>query len=192
MNNETLLRCEWASADPIYIHYHDEEWSVPCRDDSKLFEMLSLEGAQAGLTWITILKRRDAYKQVFDNFDPLKISSYDATKISALLNDSRIVRNKQKIRSVVTNARAFLKVQDECGSFDTYIWRFVNGEPKINCFSALADIPASTMESVAMSKDLKKRGFSFVGPTICYAFMQACGLVNNHTARCYKFPCQVK
>jgi DNA-3-methyladenine glycosylase I len=192
MNNEPLLRCEWASADPLYIRYHDEEWSIPCRDDGKLFEMLSLEGAQAGLSWITILKRRDAYRQAFDNFDPLVVAAYDETKIASLLSDERIIRNEQKIRSVVKNARAFLKVQEEYGSFATYIWRFVGGEPKINCFHAITDIPASTLESAAMSKDLKKRGFSFVGPTICYAFMQACGLVNDHTARCYQFPCRLK
>ena len=151
--------------------------------------MLSLEGAQAGLSWITILKRQAAYKELFDNFQPDIVAKYDEAKIETLLQDARIIRNKLKINSVVTNAQAFLKIQEEFGSFDAYIWQFVGGQPKINCFQSLSDIPAKTPESEAMSKDLKKRGFKFVGATICYAYMQACGMVNDHTANCFKYPC---
>ncbi len=185
----TVQRCEWCSDDPIYQAYHDEVWGKPVHDDRQLFEMLSLEGAQAGLSWITILKRQEAYQELFDNFVPEIVANYDESKIASLLENKRIIRNKLKINSVVTNAQVFLKVQVEFGTFDDYIWGFVGGEPKINCFQTIAEIPAKTTESEAMSKDLKKRGFKFVGATICYAFMQACGMVNDHTKQCYKFPC---
>jgi len=185
----TIQRCEWCGDDPLYQQYHDEVWGVPVHDDRQLFEMLCLEGAQAGLSWITILRRADAYRELFDNFDANVIIHYDANKIDTLLQDERIIRNRLKVNSVVTNAKAFLAVQEEFGSFDTYIWGFVGGEPTINCFQALSDVPAKTPESDAMSKDLKKRGFKFVGATICYAYMQACGMVNDHTANCFKYPC---
>lgn len=185
----TKQRCEWVSEDPLYITYHDEVWGVPVHDDRQLFEMLSLEGAQAGLSWITILKRQADYKLLFDDFMPEIVAQYDKAKIAALLDDARIIRNKLKVNSVVTNAQAFLQVQAEFSSFDAYIWGFVGGEPIINCFETLGDVPAQTDISQKMSKDLKKRGFKFVGPTICYAFMQACGMVNDHTAQCYKYPC---
>ncbi len=182
-------RCEWAGSDPLYIAYHDEEWGVPVHDDRDLFEFLILEGAQAGLSWITILKRREGYRAAFDNFDVEKVAAYDEDKIAALLQDERIIRNKLKVRAAVKNAQAYILVQQQFGSFDNYIWGFVCGQPKVNCFKTLDDVPAYTPESEAMSKDLKKRGFTFVGPTICYAFMQACGMVNDHTADCFKYPC---
>lgn len=185
----TKQRCGWVSDDPLYIAYHDKIWGIPVHDDRQLFEMLSLEGAQAGLSWITILKRQENYKLLFDDFVPEIVAQYDATKIDALLQDARIIRNKLKVNSVITNAQAFLKVQAEFGSFDSYIWAFVDGKPIVNCFQTLRDVPAKTAISEAMSKDLKKRGFKFVGATICYAFMQACGMVNDHTAQCYKYPC---
>lgn len=184
-----VVRCEWPGDDPLYQQYHDEVWGEPVHDDRQLFEMLSLEGAQAGLSWITILKRQASYKALFDNFEAAIVAQYDAAKIAALLADERIIRNKAKVNSVVTNAQAFLKVQEEFGSFDAYIWGFVGGETKVNCFQTLNDVPAQTEASQAMSKDLKKLGFKFVGPTICYAFMQACGMVNDHTAQCFKHPC---
>ncbi len=183
------LRCEWCTDDPIYHAYHDDIWGEPVHDDRLLFEMLSLEGAQAGLSWITILKRQQAYQELFDNFHPEIVAQYDEVKIEALLQDKRIIRNKLKIRSVVTNAQSFLKIQAEFGSFDSYIWQFVDGIPKINCWETIADVPAKTSESELMSKDLKKRGFKFVGATICYAYMQACGMVNDHTKQCFKYPC---
>src|SRR5699024_2893655 len=183
----TKKRCDWVTIDPIYIDYHDHEWGRPTYDDQKLFEMLSREGAQAGLSWITILKRRENYRDAFDQFDPGKVSQYDDRKIAALLQNKGIIRNKRKIKSVVTNARAFLRVQEEFGSFAAYIWRFVGGRPMLNDWATHADVPASTAESTAMSKDLKKRGFSFVGPTICYAFMQATGMVNDHTKDCFLY-----
>lgn len=184
-----LNRCEWCIGNSIYEQYHDEFWGTPVHDDRLLFEMLSLEGAQAGLSWITILNRQEAYRECFDNFEPEIVARYDEAKINELMQNARIIRNQAKIRSVVTNAQAFLEVQKEFGSFDTYIWQFVGGAPKINCVPTISDIPAKTPESEAMSKALKKRGFKFVGPTICYAYMQACGLVNDHTAQCYKYPC---
>ena len=190
VSNPAVPRCNWALSDPQYTAYHDDEWGVPVHDDRRFFEMVCLEGAQAGLSWITILKRRSSYELLFDNFDPLIVAQYTETKIAALMSDARIIRNALKIRSAVSNAQAFLKVQAEFGSFDTYIWRFVDGKPKINCFKALSEIPARTSLSDAMSKDLKKRGFSFIGSTICYAFMQSCGLVNDHIEGCFKFPCQ--
>ena len=183
------LRCEWCTVDPIYQAYHDDIWGEPVHDDRLLFEMLSLEGAQAGLSWITILKRQEAYKELFYNFHPEIVAQYDEVKIESLLQDKRIIRNKLKVHSVVSNAQAFLKVQEEFGSFDAYIWQFVNNTPKINCWETIADVPAKTPESEMMSKDLKKRGFKFVGATICYAYMQACGMVNDHTKQCFKYPC---
>jgi DNA-3-methyladenine glycosylase I len=178
------MRCSWAGTDPLYVKYHDEEWGVPLHDDRRLFEMLTLEGAQAGLSWITILRKRPAYRKAFDNFDPKKVSRYDAKKKRALMADAGIVRNRLKIDSTITNARAFLDVQKEFGSFDAYIWQFVGGKPVDNRRKTMKDVPVSTPESDAMSKDLKKRGFRFVGTTICYAFMQATGMVNDHIAGC--------
>lgn len=182
-----MKRCEWAGNDPLYVAYHDREWGIPEHDDRKLFEMLILEGAQAGLSWSTILKKRENYRRAFDNFDPNIVAQYGNEKIAALLSDEGIVRNRLKINAGVQNARAFLQVQDEFGSFDAYIWRFVDGEPLVNASEDLNQIPAQTPESEAMSKDLKKRGFSFVGPTICYAFMQAVGMVNDHVIDCFRY-----
>jgi len=179
-------RCGWAGADPLYVAYHDEEWGVPVHDDQTLFEFLILEGAQAGLSWSTILNKRENYRRAFDNFDPKKVAAYDEAKVAELLSDPGIVRNKLKVRSAVANARAFLAVQEEFGRFDAYIWQFVGGQPKQNGWRTLAEIPAQTAESEAMSKDLRRRGFNFVGPTICYAFMQAVGMVNDHTVDCFR------
>jgi len=180
-------RCPWGITHPLYVTYHDEEWGVPEHDYRKLLEMLLLEGAQAGLSWLTILKRRESYRAAFDNFDPVKIAAYDEAKAAALLADPGIIRNRLKVAAFITNARAFLAVQEEFGTFDAYIWQFVGGQPKINAWQSLSEIPAETDEARAMSKDLKKRGFTFVGPTICYAFMQACGLVNDHTVDCFRY-----
>lgn len=180
-------RCGWSTSDPLYITYHDTEWGVPVRDDQKLFEFLVLEGAQAGLSWITILRKRDAFRQAFDQFDPVKVATYGDAKVAALMNDPGIIRNRAKINAAIGNARAFLKVQEEFGSFDAYIWRFVNGLPIQNEWRSLNEIPAKTKESEAMSKDLLKRGFKFVGPTICYAHMQATGMVNDHTTDCFRY-----
>ncbi len=180
-------RCTWAPlAKPLYLAYHDQQWGVPVHDDRVLFEMLILEGAQAGLSWETILNKRAAYARAFDRFDPRKVAAYDARKVRALLADAGIVRNRLKIASAITNARAFLAVQEECGSFDRYIWGFVGGTPKQNAWTRHSKIPARTPESEAMSRDLKRRGFKFVGSTICYAFMQACGLVNDHLTTCFR------
>jgi DNA-3-methyladenine glycosylase I len=173
--------------EPLFVAYHDEEWGVPVHDDRLLFEFLILEGAQAGLSWSTILKKRDNYRQAFDNFDPVKVATYDGDKVMELLSNPGIVRNKLKVRSAIRNAEAFLMVQREFSSFDAYIWDFVGGMPKINAFNTLSEIPAETEESRAMSKDLKARGFNFVGPTICYAFMQAVGMVNDHTVDCFRY-----
>jgi len=178
------MRCTWAGSDPLYLRYHDEEWGVPVHDDRHLFEMLILEGAQAGLSWITILRKRPAYRKAFDRFDPKKIARYDARKKRALLADPGIVRNRLKIDAAVINARAFLAVQKEFGSFDAYIWSFVGGAPRVNRPATMKDVPARTAESDAMSRDLKKRGFKFVGSTICYAFMQAVGMADDHVAGC--------
>jgi DNA-3-methyladenine glycosylase I len=181
-------RCAWAGiSDPLYLAYHDEEWGVPIHDDRLLFEFLVLEGAQAGLSWSTILKKRDNYRQAFDHFDAEKVAAYDEQKIAELLSNPGIVRNKLKIHAAIQNANAFLAVRQAFGSFDAYIWQFVGGKPKINAWKTLRDIPAETDESRAMSKDLLKRGFKFVGPTICYAFMQAVGLVNDHTVDCFRY-----
>ncbi len=179
-------RCAWAGSDPLYQKYHDEEWGVPVHDDRKLFEMLILEGAQAGLSWITILRKRENYRKAFDKFDVKKVAAYRRAKIESLLKDAGIVRNRLKVEGTVRNARAFLAVQEEFGSFDAYIWQFVGGRQKRNDFRSLKEIPPSTPESDAMSKDLKKRGFTFVGSTICYAFMQAVGMVDDHTRGCFR------
>jgi DNA-3-methyladenine glycosylase I len=184
----TKTRCGWCGDDPLYVAYHDEEWGQACHDDARFFEMLILEGMQAGLSWITILRKRENFRQALDNFDPHKIIAYDPSKIEALMQNKGIIRNRLKIESTVKNARAFLAIQEEFGSFDAYIWQFVGGKPIINNFKTLGDIPAKTVEAEAMSKDLKKRGFKFVGPTICYAFMQACGMVNDHVADCFLHP----
>lgn len=179
-------RCGWVTNQPLYIRYHDEEWGVPVHDDQKLFEMLILEGAQAGLSWWTILQKREHYRKVFDQFDAVKIAEYDENKLRTLLQDPGIVRNRLKIRAAVTNARAFLKVQQQYGSFDEYIWSFVDGVPKQNGWDSLTQVPVCTPESDAMSKSLKKNGFTFVGSTICYSFMQAVGMVNDHVIDCFR------
>src|SRR6266487_5746480 len=178
------MRCEWATNDRL-IRYHDEEWGVPVHEDRRLFEFLILEGAQAGLSWDTILKKREHYRKVFDNFDVEKVARYGARKVEQLLADPGIIRNRLKIAAAVQNAKAFLAVQAEFGSFDRYIWQFVGGKPRVNAWKPRQPIPASTAESDAMSKDLKKRGFTFVGSTICYAFMQATGMVNDHAVECF-------
>ena len=180
------IRCPWAGSDPLYLRYHDEEWGVPVHDDRHFFEMLVLEGAQAGLAWITILRKREGYRDAFDGFDPVAVARYDDRRVEALLANPAIVRNRLKVESAVGNARAFLRVQDEHGSFDRYVWRFVDGRPRQNRWRTMADVPAETAESRAMSRDLKRRGFRFVGPTICYAFMQATGLVNDHLVDCFR------
>ena len=179
-------RCGWAGDDPLYINYHDTEWGVPLHEDRKLFEFLILEGAQAGLSWITILKKRTNYRKAFQNFDPRKVAEYDSARVKKLLSDPGIVRNKLKIEAAIQNAKAFLAVRKEFGTFDTYIWQFVNGATIRNAWKTLDAIPSKTEESMRMSRDLKKRGFRFVGPTICYAFMQAVGMVNDHTVDCFR------
>ena len=179
-----MNRCIWAK-DDLNIEYHDNEWGIPQHDDIKLFEFLVLEGAQAGLSWSTILKRREGYRKAFSNFDPLKVSKYTSKNVEKLLDDKEIIRNRLKINSAINNAKQFLKIQKEFGSFDKYVWSFVNHKPIINNFKKLSDLPASTSISEKMSKDLRNRGFNFVGPTICYAFMQAVGMVNDHTADCF-------
>lgn len=185
MGKQTNARCEWA-VDPLNAAYHDEEWGDPVHDDRKLFEFITLEGAQAGLSWLTILRRREGYRKAFAGFDPVKVSRFKAKDVQRLLKDPGIIRHRLKIESTITNAQAFLKVQQEFGSFDRYIWQFVDGKPLVKRRKGLGSIPASSPESDRMSKDLKKRGFRFVGSTICYAFMQACGLVSDHTDRCFK------
>ena len=179
-------RCPWASND-LAILYHDKEWGVPSHDDRHLFEFLILEGAQAGLSWDTILRKRENYRAAFSQFDPERVARFDQRKIALLLNDNGIIRNKLKIRSAISNAQAFLKVQKEFGSFDRYIWQFVGSRPRVNSFRSLKQVPARTAESDNMSKDLNQRGFNFVGSTICYAFMQAVGLVNDHLVTCFRY-----
>ena len=179
-------RCPWAGSDPLYLRYHDSEWGVPVHDDRHFFEMLVLEGAQAGLAWITILRKREGYRDAFDGFDPAVVARYDDRRVEALLGNPAIVRNRLKVGSAVANARAFLRVQDEHGSFDRYVWRFVDGRPRQNAWRSMNEVPAETPESRALSRDLKRRGFRFVGPTICYAFMQATGLVNDHLVDCFR------
>jgi DNA-3-methyladenine glycosylase I len=181
-------RCGWATSDPLYIAYHDDEWGVPEHDDRKLFEMLILEGAQAGLSWITILKRRDGYRQAFDNFEPERVAAYDEAKVEQLLQDTGIIRNRAKIRSAIANARHYLEIQAEHGSFDRYLWAYVDGRPVIHDWAALASVPAKTDLSDRISKDLKKRGLSFVGSTIIYAYLQATGVVNDHIQTCFRAP----
>ena len=181
------IRCEWTGDDPLMIEYHDLEWGVPKHDDRRLFEDLVLDGAQAGLSWMTILRKRENYRLAFDNFDPAKVAAYDEAKIEELLQDPGIVRNRQKINSAVKNARAFLEIQEEFGSFDAYIWGFVGGTPIQNTWQSMSQLPAKTELSEHISKDLKNRGFNFVGPTIIYAFMQAVGLVNDHTVDCFRY-----
>jgi DNA-3-methyladenine glycosylase I len=183
--SDSKIRCGWAGAKPYMIRYHDEEWGRPVHDDLRHFEMLVLEGAQAGLSWDTILRRRDAYRQAFAGFDPSKVARFDSKKKTALLKDSGIIRNRLKIDSAVTNARAFLTVQREFGSFDRYVWSFVGGKPKVNHWTALSQVPATSEESDALSKDLKQRGFRFVGSTIIYAHMQSVGMVNDHLTSCF-------
>jgi len=180
-------RCDWAGTDPLYIAYHDTEWGVPLHDDRRLFEFLILEGFQAGLSWLTILKKRENYRKAFNNFDPHKIAAYGSARKKALLSDAGIIRNKLKIEAAIQNAASFLSIQQEFGSFDRYIWQFVAGRTLKNSWRSVSEIPASTTESAAMSADMKKRGFKFVGPTICYAFMQATGLVNDHIVRCFRY-----
>jgi DNA-3-methyladenine glycosylase I len=183
----TVSRCGWASDDPLYVDYHDREWGTPLHDDRGLFELLILEGAQAGLSWITILRKRESYRAAFDNFEPSKIAQYEERKRSELLADPGIIRNRLKIEAAVLNAKAFIEVQGQFGSFDSYIWQFVNHKPVQNARRSMGEVPSSSKESDAMSKDLKKRGFKFVGTTICYAFMQATGMVNDHVVDCFRY-----
>jgi DNA-3-methyladenine glycosylase I len=181
-------RCPWAGSDPLYVEYHDLEWGVPVHDDQKLFEFLVLEGAQAGLSWITILRKRESYREAFAQFDPRKVARFTSRKIESLLKNPGIIRNRRKVEAAVRNARAFLQVQDEHGSFDRYMWSFVvEGKPIRNRWRRLEQLPAKSREAEAMSQDLKKRGFGFVGPTICYAHMQAVGMVNDHLVTCFRY-----
>jgi DNA-3-methyladenine glycosylase I len=182
-----LNRCEWCLGDEIYIHYHDYEWGVPIHEDQKHFEFLTLEGAQAGLSWITVLRKRENYREAFDNFDPVKIALYDQDKIEQLMGNSGIIRNKLKIESTIKNARAFLAIQQEYGSFDRYIWGFIHGKTFQGCRKSLQEVPSLNSVSTIISKQLKKRGFNFVGPTIIYSLMQATGMVNDHVMSCYRF-----
>ena len=179
-------RCDWATSDPLYVSYHDEEWGVPLHDDRRLFELLVLEGAQAGLSWITILRKREGYRRAFDRFDPRKVARYDRRKTEALLRDPGIVRNRAKVEGAVRSARALLELVRREGSFDRFLWGFVGGKPIQNRRRSLRDVPAETAESRAMSRELRKRGFTFVGPTICCAFMQAAGMVNDHLVSCFR------
>jgi DNA-3-methyladenine glycosylase I len=179
-------RCGWSSTDPLYVAYHDEEWGIPAHDDRRLFEFLILEGAQAGLSWFTILKRRENYRRALHGFDPEKIAAYSAADVRRLLEDESIIRNRLKITSAIGNARAALKTRDEFGSFDAFVWRYVDHRPIQNAWRSLTEIPATTETSDTMSKDLKKRGFNFVGSTICYSFMQAVGMVNDHVVSCFR------
>jgi DNA-3-methyladenine glycosylase I len=182
-----VRRCDWAGDDPLNIRHHDEEWGVPSRDDRHLFEMLILEGAQAGLSWTTILRKRENYRQAFAGFDPAKVARFDARTAAKLLEDPGIVRHRQKIAGAILNAQKVLEVQGEFGSFADYLWRFVGGRPIRNRWTVLREVPAQTAESAALSRDLGRRGFRFVGPTICYAFMQAVGMVNDHLVGCYRY-----
>jgi len=179
-------RCAWAGEDPLYVAYHDREWGVPLHDDRRLFELLTLEGAQAGLAWITILRKREGYRAAFDGFDPETVARYGKRKVEGLLRDPGIVRNRAKVEGTVQNARAFARLVDDVGSFDRHLWSFVGGRPLQNRRASMKEVPPETDESRAMSQDLKKRGFTFVGPTICYAFMQAAGLVNDHVTSCFR------
>jgi DNA-3-methyladenine glycosylase I len=181
-----LLRCDWASSDPLYIAYHDTQWGVPVHDDRTLFEFLFLEGAQAGLSWLTILKKREAFRAALDDFDPSRVACYGPHKVAALMQNPAIVRNRRKLEAAVTNARAFLRLQESFGSFDAFLWGFVDGRPLRNRWRRLVDVPAHTPLSHTLSKELKQRGFRFVGPTMCYAFMQAVGMVNDHILDCFR------
>jgi len=180
-------RCQWCGPDPLYIAYHDDEWGVPVHDDRLLFEFLILEGAQAGLSWLTILKKRVNYRKAFHNFDPEKIAAYSQSDINRLLADSGIVRNRLKIEAAIKNARGVIKIQEEFGSFSAFMWRYAGGAPRQNHWTSMQQLPSKTVESDLMSKDLKKRGFNFVGSTICYSLMQAVGMVNDHTTDCYRY-----
>ena len=182
-----MKRCDWANGSDLLQSYHDHEWGVEVHDDRTLFEFLILEGAQAGLSWSTILRKREAYRKAFDHFDARKVAGYSEKTVARLLANPDIIRNRLKINAAITNAGAFLQVQKEFGSFDRYIWQFVDGKPIRNAWQTMTDVPASTPESIAMSKDLQKRGFKFVGPTICYAFMQAVGMVNDHVVDCFRY-----
>ena len=184
---EDTVRCPWPGVDPLYRKYHDEEWGVPLHEDLKLFEFLVLEGMQAGLSWSTVLRKRENFRRLFTGFDPERIALFDSQRIELLLQDPSIIRNRRKVEGAVTNARAFLKVSEEFGSFDEYIWRFVDGRPLINRWESLSQLPATSPESILLSKDLVARGFKFVGPTICYAHMQATGMVNDHLVSCYRY-----
>jgi len=186
MRDDSVKRCEWALGDPALLAYHDAEWGVPEHDDRKLFEFLVLEGAQAGLSWLTVLKKREAFRKAFDGFDPVKVAQYDSRKVRTLLADAGIIRNRAKIAAAIENAKAFLIVEKEFGSFDAYIWRFAGRGPKTSRRKTLKQIPARTKESDQMSEDLKSRGFKFVGSTICYAYMQAVGMVNDHLTDCFR------
>ena len=189
MNAESssAIRCEWVGTDPLMIAYHDQEWGVPIHDDRKLFEFLILEGMQAGLSWMTILRKRENFRVAFNDFDPQVVARYDQAKFEQLMQDAGIIRNRRKIEAAAQNAQAFLAVQEEFGSFDAYMWQFVDGKPIVNSWQKMSEIPAQTEESVNLSKDLKKRGFNFVGPTIMYAHMQATGMVNDHTTDCFRY-----
>ncbi|OPZ62170.1 MAG: DNA-3-methyladenine glycosylase 1 [Candidatus Aminicenantes bacterium ADurb.Bin508] len=184
---EDTVRCPWPGVDPLYRKYHDEEWGVPLHEDLKLFEFLVLEGMQAGLSWSTVLRKRENFRRLFAGFDPERVALFDSQRIELLLQDPSIIRNRRKVEGAVTNARAFLKVSEEFGSFDEYIWRFVDGRPLINRWESLSQLPATSPESILLSKDLVARGFKFVGPTICYAHMQATGMVNDHLVSCYRY-----
>ena len=183
-----LLRCAWVGSDPLYEAYHDTEWGVPQHEDKRLFELLILEGAQAGLSWITVLRKRTRYREVFADFDPVAVAAFDDAKEQALLLDPGIVRNRLKVSSAISNARAFLEVQAAFGSFDRYLWNFVDGKQQVNRWQSISQVPARTEISDHLSRDLKKRGFRFVGSTICYAYMQATGMVNDHTVKCFRHP----
>lgn len=187
MTKLDLSRCAWVTADPIYIAYHDKEWGVPIYDDRLLFEFLILEGAQAGLSWITILKRREHYRECFDHFDAEKIARYSDKKVKNLLSNANIIRNRLKVAATITNAQAYLQLKEEQNSFADYLWQFVDGKPLVNHWKSIKQIPASTAISDKLAKDLKMRGFKFVGSTICYAFMQAVGMVNDHTTNCFRY-----
>lgn len=183
---KSLTRCSWAAGDPLYEHYHDQEWGTPLHDDQTLFEFIILEGAQAGLSWITVLRKREGYRQAFDNFNAEKMARYSDKKFEKLLQNPNIIRNRLKINSAIKNARAYLKIKESHGSFSDFLWQFVDGEPKQNRWRSMKQVPTITKESDAMSKALKKEGFNFVGSTICYAHMQACGMVNDHLTSCFR------
>jgi DNA-3-methyladenine glycosylase I len=183
----TKIRCEWCDSEPLYLAYHDDEWGVPVHDDRHLFEMLILEGAQAGLSWLTILKKRENYRTAFHAFDCEKVARYSKRDVARLLADEGIIRNRLKIEAAIRNAQGVLAIREEFGTLDKFLWRYVDGSPRQNAWKSMADLPAQTAESEAMSKDLKRRGFNFVGPTICYAFMQAVGMVNDHVTSCFRY-----